>query len=172
MTSSLGCQEGLRWVREALGVSVRDVADRLRLTYTTVNRFERGERRMYLNQAVTVAGMFGVPVDMLTRRPTTDELLELNKRRFKASEPAPAAPLLKRMIYSTGHGVGKTSRPESDVELRARGEDPALYEPGPAGETPAPEPEPTYTTDPSTGISDRPLDELLAGWDHGDDDEG
>lgn len=134
MTSSLGCQEGLRWIREALGVSAADIAKRLVIAIPSYRRFERGERRMYFHQAVTLAHMFDVPLEMLTRRPTTDELLELNKRKIEASRPAPAPALLPRPIFTTGNGLTKSSRPFTDAELRAQNLDPALYVPGPTGE--------------------------------------
>lgn len=129
MSSSLGCVESLKIVREALGVKVTDVAKRLGLTAATYYRFERGQRRMYFDQAVAVAAMMNVPVGMFARPITTDEALELHHRRLTDSEPKAGPVLILRPLMTEGGGLSAITRPYTDDELRQRNLDPAHYEP-------------------------------------------
>lgn len=72
---------GLRPVRTILGFKATVMAARLGITVTTYNRFERGERRTYFDQVLTLAKMLDVPIEMLTRDPTPDERAQLFQRR-------------------------------------------------------------------------------------------
>lgn len=154
MTSSLGCLAGFKPIREALGVSVADIAARLAIKPTSYRRYERGERNMYLHQAVAVANMLGVTVDQLIREPTIDDLIALTNRQLEAQRPAQAPDLLQRPVFTTGGGLTRTSRPYSDAELRARNLDPALYVPGPVSDEHQPEMEAMAAAGASMGESE------------------
>lgn len=71
---------GVRTRRQILGVTAADMAQRLGCTPTTYSRYERGERRVFLDQAKTIATFLGCSIDELSREPTVDEQVELFKR--------------------------------------------------------------------------------------------
>lgn len=128
MSSSLGFQAGFRVVREALGVSVKAAADRLRVTTTTVNRFERGERSMYLHQAATLAQLYDVPLDMLIREPTVDDLLVLRDKWIESQKPAPPpAPAPELPDWPMMNRGQPGERPYTLDEMKRLGHDPGAY---------------------------------------------
>jgi hypothetical protein len=53
----------------------------LGITVTSYNRFERGERRAYFDQVLTIAKMLDVSIEQLTREPTPEERVDLFHRR-------------------------------------------------------------------------------------------
>lgn len=63
--------------RQHLQLTVAQMAGRLGVTATTYNRFERGERRTYTDQALIIANMLGCSVEDLGRPLTREEELEL-----------------------------------------------------------------------------------------------
>jgi transcriptional regulator with XRE-family HTH domain len=72
---------GLRTIRLALGIHPKTLADRIGITISTYHRYERGERRIYLDKAIVLASTLGLPTtDHLSREPTPDEHLALLQR--------------------------------------------------------------------------------------------
>jgi transcriptional regulator with XRE-family HTH domain len=84
---------GLRPRRTLLRIPATQLASRLGVTTTTYNRFERGERRAYFDQAIALAAALGCTLEQLRRPPTIDEELELfRSSQLKRGETVPAAP--------------------------------------------------------------------------------
>src|SRR5689334_11048276 len=71
---------GVRERRRLLNLNATYMASRLNVTPITYYRFERGERRVYLDYAVTIAAILGCALEDLGRFPTPEEALELMKR--------------------------------------------------------------------------------------------
>lgn len=69
--------------RQILDISAAAVATRIGVTVTTYNRFERGERRPYLDQALAIAKTLGCMVEDLGRPMTMDEELALIKEKAR-----------------------------------------------------------------------------------------
>ncbi len=72
--------QGLRPVRDLLQIRAQTVADRLGCTITTYYRYEGGKRRIYFDQALSIAQLLRVDVGMLAREPTLEERVELMRR--------------------------------------------------------------------------------------------
>lgn len=78
---------GLRPIRQLLQVKASDVAQRLGITVTTYNRFERGERRPYFDQVLAIASFLDIAdLRMLTRQLTPDERLDLFRRNNRQTQ--------------------------------------------------------------------------------------
>lgn len=73
--------------RQLLQLPATFIASRLGITVTSYNRFERGERRAYVDQAHVIAKALGCTVDDLARPLTVDEELELIRRKHNAPAP-------------------------------------------------------------------------------------
>ena len=58
----------IKQLREELGLTQKDVAQRLGLNPSAVNRWETGEKRPELPNLVKLADMFGVSLDYLVGR--------------------------------------------------------------------------------------------------------
>lgn len=71
---------GVRTRRQILGLSGTDMAKRLGCTPTTYFRYERGERRAYIDQGKAIASFLGCTIDELDREPTDEEQIALFKR--------------------------------------------------------------------------------------------
>lgn len=163
MPSSLGFQAGFQIVREALGFTRKQIADRLAITTTSYARYERGERSIYLHQASTVAQMLGVPIDILTRTPAIEELVALNQQRLRAGEPSPAPALKPRPVMRTGGGITAAARPYTDGEMVQFGHDISQYEPHP-DTLHRPEIEAIHNAGEVMGNDTIDLDELKREW--------
>lgn len=70
----------VRTRRQILGLSGADMAKRLGCTPTTYFRYERGERRVFLDQARAIASFLACSIDELGTEPTDEEQLTLLKR--------------------------------------------------------------------------------------------
>jgi transcriptional regulator with XRE-family HTH domain len=74
----------VRTRRQLLDIPASQMAARLGCTVTTYNRFERGERRCYFDQAITIAAMLGCTLNELSG-PISDEeqvrLFQLGQQR-------------------------------------------------------------------------------------------
>lgn len=125
--------EGLKSIRDELGVTAVELAERLGVTRTTYYRFESGKRRAYWDQVDTIADYLGVPHGMLKTIPRGDELRDLVKlghqRRMTSLELEAAPVLIPRPLMTEGRGLSAITRPYTDEELRQRNLDPAHYEP-------------------------------------------
>ena len=58
------CQR-IKELREARKLSIRNLAEKVELSASTVARIERGERKISTPQAITIANFFGVSADYL-----------------------------------------------------------------------------------------------------------
>jgi transcriptional regulator with XRE-family HTH domain len=65
---------GVRTRRQYLRVGVKELAERLNMTESSYRRFERGDRRPYLDQAITIAKMLNCTVEALGHLPTATEV--------------------------------------------------------------------------------------------------
>jgi transcriptional regulator with XRE-family HTH domain len=71
------CLSGVRTRRQYLGLSADEMAQRLGITRTSYLRYERGERRIMLDQAKAMASMLGCTCEQLGELPTPDEVRAL-----------------------------------------------------------------------------------------------
>jgi transcriptional regulator with XRE-family HTH domain len=72
--------QSLRHRRQLLQLPATYFATRIGVTITTFNRFERGERRTYTDQALTIARLLGCSIEDLGRPVTPEEEIELFRR--------------------------------------------------------------------------------------------
>jgi transcriptional regulator with XRE-family HTH domain len=70
----------VRHRRQLLRLPATYFANRIGVTVTTFNRFERGERRAYFDQAIAIAKALGCALEDLGRPVTPEEEFELFKR--------------------------------------------------------------------------------------------
>lgn len=68
---------GARLRRQYANISADYMASQLGIKRTSYLRFERGERRPYLDHALRIAAVLGCTIDELTRVPTPDEVSDL-----------------------------------------------------------------------------------------------
>lgn len=69
--------------RQMLGIPAAQIAARIGITVTTYNRFERGERRAYLDHGHAIAKMLGCTVDDLARPLTMEDEIALIKEKAR-----------------------------------------------------------------------------------------
>lgn len=79
---------GVRTRRQLLGIRAVDLAKRIAVTPTSYMRFERGERRIYLDKAVAIAKMLNCSLDELAIEPTLEQQVEMF-RALKLRETDP-----------------------------------------------------------------------------------
>lgn len=75
---------GLRARRVAQRLSAPQMAKVIGMTSTSYLRFERGERRVYLDKAVALARYLGCTIAQLAQEPTVDEQVEALRLKLEA----------------------------------------------------------------------------------------
>jgi transcriptional regulator with XRE-family HTH domain len=82
---------GLRLRREMRGLKASQLAQRTGVDTASYYRFERGERRIYLDKALTLAHTLQCTVEQLGIEPTADEqVAALRNQLGQSNSPAPA----------------------------------------------------------------------------------
>jgi transcriptional regulator with XRE-family HTH domain len=82
---------GLRLRREMRGLKASQLAQRTGVDTASYYRFERGERRIYLDKALTLAHTLQCTVEQLGIEPTADEqVAALRDQLGQSNSPAPA----------------------------------------------------------------------------------
>ena len=72
--------QGVQTRRQMLKISAVDAAKALGMERASYYRLERGERRVYLDKALTLARLLGCTVYELAQEPTIEEQVEAFKR--------------------------------------------------------------------------------------------
>jgi transcriptional regulator with XRE-family HTH domain len=133
---------GLKRVRTLLQFDPKRLADRIGIELNTYYRYERGERRIYLDKGATLAAMLEVPIEALMREPTPEEATILFARGEK-----------RKALLNRAQGD------ENLAETLATWDDAAS-----TTAPPQPTPASTKPTKPVNPADEYPLEEALADW--------
>jgi transcriptional regulator with XRE-family HTH domain len=95
----------LRHRRQLMDIPASQLATRIGCTVTTYNRYERGERRSFTDQAVTLAKMLGCTVEDLGRPITPEDEIAIIRRKHE-------------MARGNGQVVGQASAPATPAPAK------------------------------------------------------
>lgn len=106
---------GLKTRREMEHMRASDLARRIGVTTASYYRFERGERRIYLDKARAIASTLGCTVDALAHEPTPEEQVEA-MHKGKASRPAPDGVANDRLDEKPARPVGRPKSAQTRIK--------------------------------------------------------